>query len=127
VWALACVCGQASRLSTPPSLRLDDGAVEELIRWYCRESGVRNLEKHVEKLFRKIALRVARRVEETAAKTAPLPVTAATAAPPQGEDTLIIGSSISGGATGRDCVTCKIVSCLCCVAVHAARALPARA
>ena len=42
-----------------------------MIRWYCRESGVRNLEKHVEKLFRKTALKVARRVEEVGAVRKP--------------------------------------------------------
>ena len=25
-------------------------AIEELIKWYCRESGVRNLQKHIEKV-----------------------------------------------------------------------------
>lgn len=42
----------------PDSLRLDEGAIRALIRWYCRESGVRNLEKHVEKVYRKTALRL---------------------------------------------------------------------
>ncbi len=59
---------QGDRLTTPPTLRVDDDAIEDLIRWYCRESGVRNLEKHVEKLLRKVALRVATRVEEVAVK-----------------------------------------------------------
>ncbi|KAI8839272.1 Lon protease C-terminal proteolytic domain-containing protein [Chytridium lagenaria] len=34
-------------------VRVDEGAVEMLIREYCRESGVRNLKKHVEKIYRK--------------------------------------------------------------------------
>mmetsp|Transcript_13380 Transcript_13380/g.29240 ORF Transcript_13380/g.29240 Transcript_13380/m.29240 type:complete len:1023 (-) Transcript_13380:235-3303(-) len=33
-------------------------AIESLIRWYCRESGVRNLQKHVEKICRKLATRL---------------------------------------------------------------------
>ncbi len=31
-------------------VQLDEAAVESLIRWYCRESGVRNLKKHIEKV-----------------------------------------------------------------------------
>lgn len=27
----------------------DAGAIDSLVRWYCREAGVRNLEKHIEK------------------------------------------------------------------------------
>ncbi|KAL5482071.1 hypothetical protein EMCRGX_G022352 [Ephydatia muelleri] len=30
-------------------------AINALIKWYCRESGVRNLQKHIEKIFRKAA------------------------------------------------------------------------
>ncbi|KAJ1905918.1 ATP-dependent Lon protease pim1 [Coemansia sp. IMI 209127] len=37
---------------------LSDGAVDALVRSYCRESGVRNLKKHIEKIFRKAALKV---------------------------------------------------------------------
>ncbi|KAJ3101102.1 ATP-dependent Lon protease pim1 [Phlyctochytrium bullatum] len=33
-------------------------AVESLIRQYCRESGVRNLKKHIEKIYRKAALQI---------------------------------------------------------------------
>jgi Lon-like ATP-dependent protease len=33
-------------------------ALESLIRWYCREAGVRNLQKHVEKICRKLVTRV---------------------------------------------------------------------
>ena len=42
----------------PTTLKMDESAVRTLIRWYCRESGVRNLEKHVEKVFRKVALKL---------------------------------------------------------------------
>jgi ATP-dependent Lon protease len=27
------------------------GAIDSLVRWYCREAGVRNLEKHIEKVL----------------------------------------------------------------------------
>ncbi|KAJ1732256.1 ATP-dependent Lon protease pim1, partial [Coemansia biformis] len=40
------------------AVSLSDGAVEALVRSYCRESGVRNLKKHVEKIFRKAALKI---------------------------------------------------------------------
>ena len=49
---------EADAASTPDSLRLDEGAINSLIRWYARESGVRSLEKYVERLFRKVALKV---------------------------------------------------------------------
>lgn len=31
-------------------LELTPGAIETLIKWYCRESGVRNLQKQIEKV-----------------------------------------------------------------------------
>ena len=34
---------------------LEDEALNKLIKSYCRESGVRNLRKHIEKIFRKAA------------------------------------------------------------------------
>ncbi|KAG6887797.1 ATP-dependent Lon protease pim1 [Termitomyces sp. T32_za158] len=37
---------------------LDREAVDVLIKYYCRESGVRNLKKHIEKIYRKAALKV---------------------------------------------------------------------
>ena len=41
-----------------------DGALDLLVRQYCRESGVRNLERHVEMLSRKIAFKVVSEAEE---------------------------------------------------------------
>ncbi|KAJ2702787.1 ATP-dependent Lon protease pim1 [Coemansia sp. IMI 203386] len=52
------------------AVTLSDGAVDALIRSYCRESGVRNLKKHIEKIFRKAALKV---VESGVAVEAPKP------------------------------------------------------
>ncbi|KAJ1725136.1 ATP-dependent Lon protease pim1, partial [Coemansia erecta] len=40
------------------AVTLSDEAVGALVRNYCRESGVRNLKKHIEKIFRKAALKV---------------------------------------------------------------------
>lgn len=37
---------------------LSKEAIEELIKSYCRESGVRNLKKQIEKIYRKSALRI---------------------------------------------------------------------
>jgi Lon-like ATP-dependent protease len=39
---------------------LTDAAVVALIEQYCREAGVRNLQKHLDKIYRKVALRVVR-------------------------------------------------------------------
>lgn len=39
-------------------------AVEGLINQYCRESGVRNLKKHIEKIYRKAALNIIRKIGE---------------------------------------------------------------
>ena len=36
-------------------------AIVKLIEQFCREAGVRNLQKHVEKIFRKVALQIAER------------------------------------------------------------------
>ena len=35
-------------------------AVEDLVRWYCREAGMRNLQKIIEKMYGKAALSIAR-------------------------------------------------------------------
>ncbi|OAA32384.1 ATP-dependent protease La [Moelleriella libera RCEF 2490] len=40
------------------SVNLNDEAIEELIKSYCRESGVRNLKKQIEKVYRKSALKI---------------------------------------------------------------------
>ena len=37
---------------------ITDQALRDIIRWYCREAGVRNLQKHIEKLYRKVALTI---------------------------------------------------------------------
>ncbi|KAI9833570.1 MAG: ATP-dependent Lon protease pim1 [Phylliscum demangeonii] len=41
-------------------VRLEPDALEELIKSYCRESGVRGLKKQIEKVYRKCALKVVR-------------------------------------------------------------------
>ncbi|CAG9773095.1 unnamed protein product [Ceutorhynchus assimilis] len=39
-------------------IKVEDEALKILIRSYCRESGVRNLQKHIEKVVRKVAYKV---------------------------------------------------------------------
>jgi Lon-like ATP-dependent protease len=39
-------------------VKLTEAAIEELIKSYCRESGVRNLKKQIEKVYRKSALKI---------------------------------------------------------------------
>ncbi|XVE63123.1 hypothetical protein DITRI_Ditri06bG0174600 [Diplodiscus trichospermus] len=41
-------------------VEVTDAALLGLIESYCREAGVRNLQKHIEKIYRKIALRLVR-------------------------------------------------------------------
>eukprot|EP00931_Biecheleriopsis_adriatica_P046540 TRINITY_DN26741_c0_g1_i2.p1 TRINITY_DN26741_c0_g1~~TRINITY_DN26741_c0_g1_i2.p1 ORF type:complete len:1059 (+),score=282.21 TRINITY_DN26741_c0_g1_i2:49-3177(+) len=43
-----------------PTVKADinRSALEALIRWYCREAGVRNLQKHIERICRKLATKV---------------------------------------------------------------------
>ncbi|PFH46198.1 hypothetical protein AMATHDRAFT_43739 [Amanita thiersii Skay4041] len=43
---------------------LEPEAVDVLIKYYCRESGVRNLKKHIDKIYRKAALKVVQEVGE---------------------------------------------------------------
>ncbi|KAM1877883.1 hypothetical protein ACFX14_039933 [Malus domestica] len=44
----------------PEQVEVTDTALLALIENYCREAGVRNLEKHIEKIYRKIALQLVR-------------------------------------------------------------------
>ena len=42
----------------PESLSLSKSAIESLVRWYCREAGVRSLAKYIDKITRKLALQI---------------------------------------------------------------------
>ncbi|XP_078438637.1 lon protease homolog, mitochondrial-like [Wolffia australiana] len=44
----------------PEQVEVTDPALLSLIENYCREAGVRNLQKHIEKIYRKIALKLVR-------------------------------------------------------------------
>nr|MBE5726365.1 Lon protease [Cucujiformia] len=45
------------------TITVEDESLKTLIRNYCRESGVRNLQKHIEKVVRKVAYKIVK--EET--------------------------------------------------------------
>jgi len=47
-------------------VNLQGDAIVELIQRYCRESGVRNLKKHIEKVYRKAALKIVKDLGEEA-------------------------------------------------------------
>ncbi|KAF8150229.1 Lon protease C-terminal proteolytic domain-containing protein [Crassisporium funariophilum] len=51
-------------------VQLEPEAVDVLIKYYCRESGVRNLKKHIEKIYRKAALKL---VQDLGEETLPEP------------------------------------------------------
>jgi Lon-like ATP-dependent protease len=60
-------------------ITLHPEAIETLIRYYCRESGVRNLKKHIDKIYRKAAFKIVTDLGETALpEPTPEAVTAAT-------------------------------------------------
>jgi ATP-dependent Lon protease len=46
------------------NVSLSDDAIDELINKYCRESGVRNLKKQIEKVYRKSALKIVQELGE---------------------------------------------------------------
>jgi Lon-like ATP-dependent protease len=48
------------------AVQLDKEAITELINKYCRESGVRNLKKQIEKVYRKSALKIIQELGEDA-------------------------------------------------------------
>ncbi|KDQ53174.1 hypothetical protein JAAARDRAFT_137563 [Jaapia argillacea MUCL 33604] len=45
-------------------VQLDPAAIDVLIKYYCRESGVRNLKKHIDKIYRKAALKLVQELGE---------------------------------------------------------------
>jgi Lon-like ATP-dependent protease len=66
---------------------LEQAAIDTLIKYYCRESGVRNLKKHIDKIYRKTAFKL---VEDLGEDALPEPApevtgTVESAAPPPNE------------------------------------------
>ena len=47
-------------------VQLSESAIDELIKSYCRESGVRNLKKQIEKVYRKSALKIVQDIGDEA-------------------------------------------------------------
>ncbi|KHN23157.1 Lon protease like 1, mitochondrial [Glycine soja] len=56
----------------PKQVEVTDAAILALIENYCREAGVRNLQKHIEKIYRKIALQLVRQGEMIDATVEPI-------------------------------------------------------
>ncbi|XP_024392421.1 lon protease homolog 1, mitochondrial [Physcomitrium patens] len=54
---------------------LSDGALHTLIETYCREAGVRNLQKHIERIYRKVALKLVRKELEALGTGKEVPLT----------------------------------------------------
>jgi Lon-like ATP-dependent protease len=67
---------------------LEHDAVDTLIKYYCRESGVRNLKKHIDKIYRKAAFKLVEEFGEDGLPEPPAPAPAGTVkkvAPPPNE------------------------------------------
>lgn len=45
-------------------LKIEDDSLNVIIKSYCRESGVRNLQKHIEKVVRKVAFKIVKKEAE---------------------------------------------------------------
>ena len=54
-------------------VRVTDEAVEDLVRWYCREAGMRRLQRLVEQIYKKAALQMVRAASAVQAHV-PLPM-----------------------------------------------------
>ncbi|KAJ6577065.1 ATP-dependent protease La [Mycena vulgaris] len=90
---------------------LDPRAVDVLIKYYCRESGVRNLKKHIEKIYRKAALRLVQDLGEDVFPE-PAPVTEGETVksvesqePPSNEPTVTPEAEAEGAATSTSTST----------------------
>ncbi|OMJ30195.1 Lon protease-like protein, mitochondrial [Smittium culicis] len=57
------------------NVSLTDKSIDTLVKNYCRESGVRNLKKHIEKIFRKATLNIVK--QDIAIPYAPEPILSA--------------------------------------------------
>ncbi|KAJ3394662.1 ATP-dependent Lon protease pim1 [Lobulomyces angularis] len=53
-----------SGLEHNPNVNLSEEAIDFIIKYWCRESGVRNLKKHIEKVYRKAALKLVKFEQE---------------------------------------------------------------
>lgn len=55
---------------TEAQCRIDEDAIRDLIRWYCREAGVRDLQKRIEMIHRKAAFEIVKGDRESLVVTA---------------------------------------------------------
>lgn len=65
-------------------VELTPDAIETLIRYYARESGVRKLKQHIEKIYRKAALKIVKDIGEEK-----LPESSAVTEPPAGDNSAV--------------------------------------
>lgn len=77
---------------TPEQVAVTDEAIETLNRQYCRESGVRNLKKHVEKLYRKAAFKLVQEQKNSEESDKSVPVDKLVIGPAQLKD--YVGSPV---------------------------------
>ncbi|EKM79001.1 hypothetical protein AGABI1DRAFT_75578 [Agaricus bisporus var. burnettii JB137-S8] len=98
---------EASGLGSADVL-IDSAAVDVLIKYYCRESGVRNLKKHIDKIYRKAALKL---VEELGEETFPEPKDASAAASASStvDDAASVSSSTSTLPLPNEPISSQIV------------------
>uniref|UniRef100_A0A0D3AFF5 Lon protease homolog, mitochondrial n=1 Tax=Brassica oleracea var. oleracea TaxID=109376 RepID=A0A0D3AFF5_BRAOL len=76
----------------PEQVDMSDAALLSLIENYCREAGVRNLHKHIEKIYRKIALKLVRQRASTVVPAVSVDVT-------DTEDTKPLAKTSAEGST----------------------------
>ncbi|AQZ12331.1 PIM1 (YBL022C) [Zygosaccharomyces parabailii] len=74
------------------NVELTESAIRSLMKQYCRESGVRNLKKHIEKIYRKAALNIVKQLSIDDK-------------PATGEDLKEDGSNKSHVSTSQDATT----------------------
>jgi Lon-like ATP-dependent protease len=88
------------------SLTLTDDALLHLIRWYCREAGVRGLQKQLDMIFRKVALKIARANDEAGKDMTAATTTTVTTSAKDIKEAEIDGSAEkSASSTAADATT----------------------
>ncbi|CAI5475026.1 unnamed protein product [Closterium sp. Yama58-4] len=85
----------------PEQVLVTDGALHSLIETYCREAGVRNLQKHIERIYRKVALKIVRREWEREEQKK-VAAAAASGLLEDGEEDMVSVSSDSSGSSISD-------------------------
>ncbi|KAJ9185997.1 hypothetical protein P3X46_005557 [Hevea brasiliensis] len=86
----------------PEQVEVTDEALLALIENYCREAGVRNLQKHIEKIYRKIALKLVREGEESESDVSGEPKEAKAESVQTSSESIDDGSSEKNNETSTD-------------------------